>query len=142
MRIGELALILAAAFAGAALYVNAVEQPARLALDDAGALAEWKPSYVRGYAMQATLAAVSGLLGLAAAWIASDWRWVLGALLMLANWPFTVLVIVPTNNRLKAITPETIDPLTRSLIERWGRLHAVRTALGVASVLAYWWALT
>ena len=141
MLTGQLALILAAIFVGGALYVSAVEQPARLALDDAGALAQWKPSYVRGYAMQATLAAASGLLGLAAAWFERDGRWFLGALLILANWPFTLLVMMPTNNRLKAIEPASIDPSTRSTLESWGRLHAVRTALGIAAALAYWWAM-
>lgn len=141
MLAGQLALTAAAVFTGAAIYVNVAEQPARLTLDTRSLLAEWKPSYQRGAIMQASLAIIAGILGIIAYFMTWDWRWLIGAALILAPWPFTMLIIMPTNNILKATTPETANEQTRGLILQWGRLHAVRTALGIAATAVFAWIL-
>jgi hypothetical protein len=140
MILGQLALIVAAVFFGAAIYVSVAEQPARLLLDDAALLAEWKPAYKRGFVMQAPLAVIGCLLGLVAWWQTGDWRSLLGALLLIVNWPFTLIAIMPTNNRLMATPVDQAGPDSRALIERWGGLHAVRTALGGLATIAFLWA--
>ena len=137
MLAGQLALIAAALFTGAALYVSACEQPARLHLEDGALLTQWKPAYKRGTAMQAPLALVGALLGVIAWWQTSDWRWLVGGAVILANWPFTFLVIMPTNNALLALDRTGADPRSRDLTEKWGRLHAGRTALGVAATILF-----
>src|SRR5258708_14561416 len=119
MAFGLLALIAAAIFTGTALYVNAAEQPARLVLDDRALLAEWKPSYKRGAAMQASLALVGCLLGLIAWWQTSQAGFLIGAIAMIAPWPWTLLVIKPTNDTLLATEPEKAGPPTRALVVKW-----------------------
>ena len=140
MIAGQLALVVAAVFAGAALYVNIAEQPARSMLDDRSLLIEWKPAYKRGFAMQAPLAVAGFLLGLLAWWQTGVWLWLLGAMVLISNWPYTLLGIMPTNNELMSTDPAIAGLDSRKLIEKWATLHAVRTALGFAATLLFLWA--
>jgi Anthrone oxygenase len=140
MTIGLLALMAGAIFTGAALYVSVVEQPARLLLDDRALLTEWKPSYRRGATMQAPLALIGCLVGSIAWWQSSHPGFLIGALAMIAPWPWTLIGIKPTNDALLATEPDKAGPPTRALVVKWGALHAVRTALGVLATLAFLWA--
>lgn len=140
MLAGIFALTVAALFTGAAFYISFAEQPARLGLDDRSLLEEWKPSYRAGFAMQATLALVGFVFGVLQWLIAGELPWLIGGLILLANWPFTLYAIMPTNKALMATPVEAAGAETRALIERWGRLHAVRTALGAAATLVFIWA--
>ncbi len=141
MLSGILALATAAAFAGAAFYVGFAEHPARMRLDVRSALQQWKAAYQSGYIMQASLAAISGALGLLALYLTGDWSWLFGAALILAPWPFTLFVVMPVNGRLKDTPLDQVGGETRALLEQWSRLHTVRTGLGLAATLAYAWAL-
>lgn len=139
MIFGLLALTLAAVFTGAAIYINVAEQPARLTLDDAALLAEWKPAYNAGFMMQAPLAIASGACAVIAFFIDAgwDWKWLVGAAFILANWPYTMYLIMPTNHTLHAIEAASANPDIRPLITRWGWLHAGRSALGTLATLFF-----
>src|SRR3984893_891905 len=90
--------------------------------------------------MQAPLAIIGFLLGLAAWWQTGHWAWLLGAAILIANWPYTLLGIMPTNRILMATEPTRAGPDSRALIEKWAALHAGRTALGFAATLSFLWA--
>jgi hypothetical protein len=137
MFAGDLALAIAAIFAGAAFYIGFAEHPARLNLDDRALLMEWKPAYKRGFAMQAPLAMVGFLLGAIAWWLTARMGFLIGAVLLVANWPWTMLAIMPINRVLMETAPDAAGRESRLLILKWNRLHAVRTILGFGAVILF-----
>ena len=134
-----LAVFSAALFAGAALYINVAEHPARMGLDTRLAALQWAPSYKRATWLQAPLAIVSFIAG-AAVWLQGGGiGWLIAALLIGAVVPFTFGIIMPTNNQLLAPGRDLASLETRDLLVRWGRLHAVRTALSLLATVLYLW---
>ena len=110
-----------------------------------GAHAGWDPrrpggvraSYKRVTVTQVSLA-TAGFLSALVAWrSSSDARWLLGGGLLVSVVPFTALAILPTNKKL--LDPETANDLdlAEGLLTRWGRLHAARSVLSLASLLTF-----
>jgi len=137
----ELIAVLACTFfTGAAVYVTAVEHPARLSCGPEIAARQWAPSYRRGTVMQASLAVLAGLFGIARGVLGDGALWLSAAMLILAVVPFTLLVIRPTNNRLLDPRRDRGSDETFRLLKSWGRLHVVRTVLSVAASILFLWA--
>ena len=127
-------------FFGAALYVNLVEQPARLALDDEVIINEWTPSDRRGVALMAGLSLLSAALGLVAYFSSQDVRWAIGALIVILAWPYTFFAMAPLNNQILTLAPRDIGA-ARALVRQWGLLEYGQTAIGLAACAVYLWAL-
>jgi hypothetical protein len=124
-------------FAGAAVYINLVEHPARLECGTELAATEFPPSYRRATRMQASLANLGfGLSVLAWVQGASGW-WLIGGMLLGAVVPFTLIVIMPVNKRLLDPTLDKQSAEVAQLLSRWGRLHAVRSVLSVLALLTF-----
>ena len=137
MLLEIIATLAAGLFAGAAIYIDLAEQPARKQIDIAAALTEWRPSYKRAAVVQPLLAAV-GFMSAVAAWLmgGSVW-WLVGGVLLVAVIPYTLIVALPTNNTLLDSTVEKNPDLARRLLNRWGRVHTVRSIMSLATFLAF-----
>ena len=131
-----IAILSATLFCGAAAYINIAEHPARMGCETKIAATVWAPSYKRATLMQASLAIVGFLFGIAV-WLAGGGiMWLVGALFIGSVVPFTLIVIMPTNHRLLETGRDLGSRETRALLEQWGKLHAVRSILSlVASVI-------
>jgi Domain of unknown function (DUF1772) len=97
-----LATLCCTLFAGAAVYINLVEHPARMGCDTKTAATVWAPSYKRATLVQASLAIVSFLAGALAWLLGGGILWLVGAVLIGLVVPFTFIAIIPTNHQLLA----------------------------------------
>jgi Anthrone oxygenase len=126
-------------FAGAALYISLVEQPARMECGIEVAVTEFGPSYRRAARLQATLAAVGFLAAIIASLLDRSPLVLVGGLLLGSVIPFTLLVIYPTNERLLDPALDRRSEQAKTLLDRWGRLHAVRSVLGMLAFGVLLW---
>src|SRR5258708_11256770 len=136
-----MATFAAVLFAGAALYINVAEHPARMGLETRLAALQWAPSYKRATLLQAPLALVSFAAGTAAWLFGANVLWFVAALFIGAVVPFTFIVVMPTNHKLLEPSRDLTSMETRTLLEKWGKLHAVRTALSLVASIMYVWLL-
>ena len=140
MTSGSLALAFAAALTGAAFYINWVEQPARLALDDQAILNEWAPSDSRGVALLAGLSLISAVFGLSAYFATADVRWAIGAIFVILTWPYAFFVMAPMNNQILGLAPRDVGA-ARALVRQWGLLEYGQTSLALVATAIFLWAL-
>ena len=69
--------------------------------------------------MQASFAIVGGFFGAVAFFSTFEWRWLVGAMVLLVNWPYTIVVIMPINRGLMNTPAGGATTETRSMIGRW-----------------------
>ena len=136
---GTLALAFAAAFTGASFYVNWVEQPARLKLDDAALLSEWGPSDSRGVSLLAALALLAAIAGFIAYFGSQDVRWAFGAIVMILSWPYAFFFMSPLDNQIRSLRGGEVAA-ARALVRQWGIVESGMTAMGLAAVFIFLWA--
>lgn len=129
-----LAVLSSALFAGGALYVSLVEQPARMRLESRAAAEQFRFSYRRAAPWQAATAVICALSGVLVSVSGAPWTWAVGGLLVGLAVPFTLIVILPTNKRLLAADAAD-DAERRALLVRWARLHWIRSALGTLGLV-------
>lgn len=137
-----LAVLTCTLFAGAAIYINVAEHPARLLCGTEIAVMQWEPSYKRAAVMQASLAVTATVAGVMRGIQGGGVVWFWAATLIFLVVPFTLIVIRPTNNRLLNPERDRRSAETRGLLETWGRLHAVRSVLSLAASVLFIWATT
>jgi uncharacterized membrane protein len=132
-----LATFCASLFGGAALYISLVEHPARMECGTQLALREFGPSYRRATKMQASLALTSFVTGIVAWLLSSGGAWLAGAIVIVTVVPLTLIVIFPTNKKLLSPSLDADSGDARRLLQRWARLHWLRTLLSLVATAIF-----
>ncbi len=132
-----LAMLCCAIFTGAAIYINTVEHPARMSCGVKVALLEWAPSYKRATVMQASLAVLGFVFSTIAWFMGANISVLVAGILLVLVAPFTLIVIMPTNNRLLALNAEKDAQEALMLLNRWNKLHMLRSALSLVSLIIF-----
>ena len=132
-----IATLCTALFAGAAIYINLVEHPARVETGTPAAVLEWRPSYRRATVMQASLAAI-GVVSAIGAWLLGRGQAVLAAGLLLGSViPLTLIVIFPTNRALEDPKLDIASARAGALLAKWNRLHALRSVASLGALVIF-----
>lgn len=121
-------------FAGVALYISFVEQPARLASTTEVALAEWRFSFRRAAYLQIVLVTVGVLSAIAAFYLGRGVAVFVAGMLLATVMAWTLVAIVPVNRQLLDPARVSTTPDTDVLLKKWGRLHLIRTIAALLSL--------
>jgi hypothetical protein len=126
-----IAVLSSGLFAGAALYITAVEHPARMSQGALFALQEFRPGYKRAAPLQASLAVICFLCSVVVWRWTGRWAWLAGGTLVGAVVPFTFAFMMSTNRSLLDAASPPKDEEAFRFLAKWARLHAVRTSLSL-----------
>ncbi|MGE3977339.1 MAG: DUF1772 domain-containing protein [Nitrospira sp.] len=91
------------------------------------------PSYKHAAPLQVSLALIATSTGLFSWWMDGRVLWLIGALVIFAVIPFTLIAIMPTNQQLLNPALDRSSEATHRLLQKWGTLHAVRSFLSLAA---------
>eukprot|EP00741_Cyanophora_paradoxa_P011774 tig00020563_g11378.t1 len=122
-------------FAGTALSINVVGQPAKKSLDAATAVRLWRDEFWRVAKMQLGFAVVGSAAAIAAWAIAGNKRMLVAGLSLGSVVPWTVGVMRPTTLKpLLDTAQELSEAEARRLLALWNNQHAVRTAASLVAL--------
>ena len=132
-----LATVAAGLWAGAAIYIAFCEHPSALKVGVGFATDYFRPMSKRTAPLMMILSAVGGIAGVYAWWNNGIIGWLTGGLLLLAMFPLTGILIVPTNLKLLKVDAISSPKEAQQLHTRWGRMHWLRTIVGAPAFLIF-----
>ena len=134
-----LSIIGSGTFFGAAIYISIAQHPATLEAGVSVGGRFFPPMYNRAAPMQIALAVIGSATGLILWWLESNSWWLVGALLLIAVIPITLILIKPVNDILLHPENDPDSEQTLVLLKKWGPKHWLRSIVSGASFFIYLW---
>lgn len=128
-------------WAGAILYIGFAEHPSALKVGVEFATEYFRHMSRRTAPAMMVLTATAAVTGAAAWFVHGAIPWLIGAILMAGMFPFTLIMIVPTNRALLKIDAAASPGQAAALHAKWSVMHAWRAILGVPAFPLFLWAL-
>ncbi len=123
-------------FASSCLYVSMIEHPARLNMNVKDALQQFQLTFPRVATLQSTFALLATGSGLLHYYYMKDSKMLTAVLLVASAVPYTFIALMPTNRLLLDNENASKDLVkSRSLLEKWGKLHLYRTVVGLVAMV-------
>ncbi|KAI9356526.1 hypothetical protein DFJ73DRAFT_228429 [Zopfochytrium polystomum] len=130
-------------FSGSALYMSAVEHPARLANPPQG-IRLFKATIIPASVMQGSLSLTYMLVGAVTGVLTKDPEWFIPTVVGLAISALTLGWILPINNKMLALPESSTDLAVdgsgnvekgKAMLQRWGRLHWGRSLISSCALV-------
>src|ERR1700719_4229364 len=119
-----IAVLSSGLFAGAALYITAVEHPARMSQGALFALQEFRPGYKRAPPLQASLAVICFLCSVVVWQWTGRWAWLAGGTLVGSVVPLHLRFHDVNEPFAARCSSPPKDEEAFRFLAKWARLHA------------------
>ena len=88
--------------------------------------------YSRVAPLQASLTTISAVSSIIAFYMNNNRAYLYAGLMMATVVPYTLIFMKPTSNKIKRNDQDA--ETTKRLVKKWGKLHVVRTAIGLVAL--------
>lgn len=130
-------LTLMAMIFGYGFSASAVSYPAMMASSRETAVGYFSPFFHKSAHLQLGLSLAVIPLSLVVSYLAGNWWWLIGSLILQISGPYTIFILMPVNNRIMAEGADiNSDQMTKDL-SSWGRLHFPRTIIAGAVFILF-----
>ncbi len=128
----EIYLIIAVLFIsggsfGIASSFSLIAHPSLLEIDPKSAVQAFIPLFKKTHKSMISLSIILSIVGLMISLLSSNWWWFTVTLAVHLNAPFTLIFMMPVNNKLMNANPKTDFVQINNDLKKWGKLHLVRT---------------